>query len=69
MRQPGDDDGISYTIRVDGAPGPDPMVNASLRISVLPNPGNFELVDTEYILGNNNAIKIMVRCIYSGSHD
>ena len=59
--QPGDEDGIAYTIRVDNAPGPDPMVNVSLRISVLPNPGNFELVDTEYNLGSNTVIRITVR--------
>ena len=58
--QPGDEDGITYTIRVDDAPGPDPMFNASLQISVLPSPGTFILVDTEYNSGNNNVIRIMV---------
>ena len=70
-QQPGDDDGITYTIRVDNAPGPNPMVNASLQISVLPNPGNFELVDTEYNSGSNNVIRITVRScnIISGSEE
>ena len=58
--QPGDDDGITYTIRVDNAPGPDPLANASLQIRVLPNPGNFRLVDTEYISGSNTVIRITV---------
>ena len=59
--QPGDEDGITYTVRVDDAPGPDPIANVSLQISVLPNPGNFTLVDTEYNSGSNNVIRIMVR--------
>ena len=46
--QPGDIDGITYTILVDAAPGPDPQANVSLRISVLPNPGNFMLIDSIY---------------------
>ena len=46
--QPGDNDGIIYTIRVDNAPGPDPIANASLQIRVLPNPDNFMLVDSIY---------------------
>ena len=46
--QPGDSDGISYTIQVGNAPGPDPLANASLQISVLPNPGNFMLDDLIY---------------------
>ena len=58
--QPGDDDGITYTIRVDNAPGPDPLANASLQIRVLPNPGNFRLVDTEYNSGSNTVIRITV---------
>ena len=58
--QQGDDDGITYTIRVDNAPGPDPLANASLQIRVLPNPGNFRLVDTEYNSGSNTVIRITV---------
>ena len=46
--QPGDEDGVSYTLQVDNAPGPNPMVNASLQISVLPNPGNLVLIDSTY---------------------
>ena len=57
---PGDSDGVTYTIIVDDAPGPDPLVNASLQIRVLPNPGNFRLVDTEYNTGSNTVIRIMV---------
>ena len=57
----GDVDGITYTIRVDNAPGPDPEVNVSLRISVLPNPSNFSLIDTEYNIGSGTVIRIMVR--------
>ena len=45
---------------MDNAPGPDPLANASLQISVLPNPGSFQLVDTEYNTGSNNFIRIMV---------
>ena len=45
--QSGDRDGVSYTIRVDNAPGPDLAIE-SLQISVLPNPGNFILVDSIY---------------------
>ena len=65
--QPGDSDGITYTILVDNAPGPDPLANASLQISVLPNPRNFELVDMEYNTGSSTLIRIMVRwCYYKG---
>ena len=59
--QPGDVDGITYTIRVDAAPGPDLEANISLRISVLPNPSNFSLIDMEYNIGSNTLIRIMVR--------
>ena len=52
---------LNYTIRVDNAPGPNPLANASLQIRVLPNPGNFRLVDTEYNTGSNTVIRIMVR--------
>ena len=58
--QPVDSDGITYTIIVDDAPGPDPLANASLQIRVLPNPGNFRLVDMEYNTGSNTVIRIMV---------
>ena len=50
--QPGDIDGIAYTIRVDNASGPDPHTNVNLRISVLPNPGNFILIDYIYSIQN-----------------
>ena len=46
--QPVDVDGVTYTILVDAAPGPDLEANVSLRISVLPNPGNFMLIDSIY---------------------
>ena len=46
--EPGDVDGITYTILVDNAPGPDPQANVSLQISILPNPGNFMLIDSIY---------------------
>jgi hypothetical protein len=61
--QPGDDDGITYTVRVDNAPGPDPIANASLQISVLPNPSNFMLIDSTYTpqdIATSSPIRIMV---------
>ena len=58
--QSGDSDGVNYTILIDNAPGPDLTV-MSLQISVLPNPGNFTLVDNEYNIGSGTAIRIMVR--------
>ena len=45
--QPGDANGINYTIRVDNAPGPDLSIG-SLQINVVPNPENFMLVDSVY---------------------
>ena len=51
--------GLTYTIRVDNSPGLDPNVE-SLQIMVLPNPGNFELVDSEYNIGSTNLIRIRV---------
>ena len=59
--EPGDVDGITYTLRVDAAPGPDPQTNVRLQISILPNPENFRLIDTEYNIGSNTLIRIMVR--------
>ena len=56
-----DADGITYTILVDAAPGPDLEANVSLRISVLPNPSNFTLIDTTYNIGSGTLIRIMVR--------
>jgi hypothetical protein len=61
--QPGDVDGITYTIRVDNAPGPDPQANVSLQIRVLPNPGNFMLIDSIYSIqdiATSSPIRIMV---------
>ena len=66
--QSGDEDGISYTIRVDNAPGPDPMVNASLQISVLPNPGNLVLIDSIYTaqdIATSSPIRIRVPIYYT----
>jgi hypothetical protein len=62
--QPGDVDGITYTIRVDDAPGPDPQANVSLQIRVLPDPGNFRLFDTDYDTGSTRSIRIDVRAIF-----
>ena len=58
--QSGDSDGVNYTILIDNAPGPD-LTMMSLQINVLPNPGNFKLVDNEYNIGSGTAIRIMVR--------
>ena len=55
-----DSDGVNYTIRVDNAPGPDLNIE-SLQISVLRNPGNFMLVDSEYNIGSGTVIRITVR--------
>ena len=66
--QLGDEDGISYTIQVDNAPGPDPMVNASLQISVLPNPGNLVLIDSIYTaqdIATSSPIRIRVYILES----
>ena len=60
VTQPGNDDGVTYTIQVDGATRTDLSVNASLQIRVLPNPSNFRLVDTEYNAGSNTVIRITV---------
>ena len=51
--------GLTYTIRVDNAPGLDPSIEG-LQIAVLPNPGNFELVDSDYNIGSINLIRIRV---------
>ena len=57
--QPGDAGGLSYTIMVDNAPGPDPN-SEKLQISVEPNPENFKLVESEYNTGSSAPIRIRV---------
>ena len=64
--QPGDSDGITYTIRVGNAPGPDPLANASLHISVLSNPENFmlslvDLIYTTQDITTSSPIRIRVQ--------
>ena len=39
---------LNYTVIMDNAPGPD-LTMENLQISVVPNPGNFTLLTTEYI--------------------
>ena len=57
--QPGDADGLNYTIIMDNAPGPD-LTNENLQISVQPNPEVFELVESEYNAGSSAPIRIRV---------
>ena len=57
--QPGDADGLSYTIIVDNALGPD-LTNENLQINVEPNPQGFNLVDSGYNTGSSAPIRIMV---------
>ena len=57
--QPGDTDGLNYTIIMDNAPGPD-LSSENLWISVEPNPGNFSLVESEYNTGSSAPIRILV---------
>ena len=57
--RPGDGSGLSYTIRIDNAQGPDPNAE-SLQIQVTQNPSNFNLVNSEYNPGTNAPIRIMV---------
>ena len=57
--QPGDTDGLNYTIIMDNASGPD-RSNENLQIKVAPNPGNFRLIDSAYNDGSTTPIRIMV---------
>ena len=57
--QPGDADGLNYTIMADNAPGPN-LNNENLLIRVAPNPGNFKLIDSTYNAGSTTPIRIMV---------
>ena len=57
--QPSDTDGLSYTIVMDNAPGPD-LTDDKLQISVEPNPDVFELVESDYNVGSSAPIRIEV---------
>ena len=57
--QPGDVDGLNYTIIMDNAPGPD-LTNENLQIRVAPNPVVFGLVESEYNTGTSAPIRIRV---------
>ena len=57
--EPGDEEGLNYTVIMDNAPGPD-LDDESLQIGVLPDPGNFKLLDSSYNIGSTNLIRIMV---------
>ena len=55
------DSRLNYTIIVDDAPGPD-LAMDSLQISVLPDPGNFTLITTQYT--SQQVVQISVSAIY-----
>ena len=57
--QPGDADGLNYTIIMDNAPGPD-LTTEKLQISIEPNPQGFKLVESEYNAGSSAPIRITV---------
>ena len=65
--QPGDVDGLSYTIIMDNAPGPD-LSNENLWISVERNPENFDLVESEYNAGSSAPNRITVSFNNCDSH-
>ena len=50
---------LTYTIIVDNATGPDPN-SEGLQLMVSPNPGNFSLLDSDYIIGSTKLIRILV---------
>ena len=51
---------VNYTVVMDHAPGPDLTTMESLRISVKPNPGNFILLTTQYIMNGQPPFMVQI---------
>jgi hypothetical protein len=56
----GTNNALNYTVIVDNAPGPDLITMESLQISVKPNPGNFTLLTTQYIMNEDPPFMVQI---------
>lgn len=54
-----DDIVLNYTVVMDSAPGPDLAVDR-LQIGVVPNPGSFMLLTTQYVTGQQPPFTVQI---------